>query len=298
MTLGRSVALGFLVAVSIGGAAAVLNARESRYTLPVVNERLLYLQSGKAADRLALSFDAVASDVYWIRTIQHYGRDFKDRRRAHRFELLYPLLDLTTTLDPRFLIAYRFGAIFLAAQPPEGPGRPDQAIALLGKGLKTTPDRWQFAHDIAFIHYFHTRDYKQAGEWFQKAAAMPNAPTWLGPLAATTLAHGGSRAKAEEMLLRLRQSEEEYINRAANRALQQIAALDFIDLLNKAVELFRTREGRYPASWQDLIRAGVLRGGIPRDEYGVAFEYDPATHTISIGPASPLLPLLPTLVAK
>jgi hypothetical protein len=42
------------------------------------------------------------SDVYWIRTIQHYGRDFKNRKRANRFELLYPLLDLTTTLDPRF----------------------------------------------------------------------------------------------------------------------------------------------------------------------------------------------------
>ena len=36
------------------------------------------------------------------------------------YALLYPLLDITTTLDPRFNIAYRFGAIFLAEPYPGG----------------------------------------------------------------------------------------------------------------------------------------------------------------------------------
>ena len=43
------------------------------------------------------------------------------------YALLYPLLDLTTTLDPYFSIAYRFGAIFLGEPYPGGPGRPDLA---------------------------------------------------------------------------------------------------------------------------------------------------------------------------
>ena len=41
-------------------------------------ERLLYVRSGEAAKRIALAFDALAADVYWIRAIQHYGGD---RRR-------------------------------------------------------------------------------------------------------------------------------------------------------------------------------------------------------------------------
>jgi len=293
----HTLAIVLIVALGLGGAAAALHARETNFPLPVPTDRFLYLQSGKAADRVALSFDAVMSDVYWIRTIQHYGRDFKNRQRVNRFELLYPLLDLTTTLDPRFLIAYRFGATFLAAQPPEGPGRPDQAIALLEKGLRATPGRWQFAHDIGFIHYFHTGDFKQAGEWFERAAAMPKGPLWLGPLAATTLAHGGDRRQARDMLLRLRQAEEEYISRAANRALQQITALDTIDKLTAAVEAFHAREGRYPGSWADMIRAGALTR-VPVDEYSVPFAYDPVSHTVTIGPDSPLLPLLPALVGK
>ena len=297
MSRVHTLAIAIVVALGLGGAAAVLHARETHFSLPVPTDRFLYLQSGKAADRLALSFDAVMSDVYWIRTIQHYGRDFKNRKRENRFELLYAFLDLTTTLDPRFLIAYRFGATFLAAQPPEGPGRPDQAIALLEKGLRASPTRWQLAHDIGFIHYFHTGDFKQAGEWFARAAALPKAPPWLGPLAATTLAHGGNRQSARQMLIGMSQSEEEYIRRAANRALQQIAALDTIDKLTVSVEAFHTREGRYPGSWADMLRAGALTR-VPVDEYSVPFAYDPVTHTVTIGPDSPLLPLLPALVGK
>ena len=36
-------------------------------------ERLLYVRSGEAAKRIALAFDVLAADVYWIRAIQHYG---------------------------------------------------------------------------------------------------------------------------------------------------------------------------------------------------------------------------------
>ena len=52
------------------------------------------------------------------------GRRRRSRRRrwppiaADDYPLLYPLLDLTTTLDPRFNIAYRFGAVFLAEPYP------------------------------------------------------------------------------------------------------------------------------------------------------------------------------------
>jgi len=282
---------------SVGVAAGVLHARESSYSLPQVTERLLYLKSAKAADRLALSFDSVVADIYWIRTIQHYGRDYKNRKQTNRFELLYPLLDLTTTLDPHFLIAYRFGAHFLSARPPEGPGRPDQAIALLEKGLAATPGRWELAHDIAFINYLYTGDFKQAGIWFDKASRMPNAPPWLKQLAATTLARGGDRKTAVEILLRMRSSEERYIQLAAERALMQIAAIEGAEQLTAIVNAFKARTGRYPTSWQELIAVRMLQG-IPGDPTKTAYAYDPATGTVSISEDSPLMPILPTLLGK
>ena len=286
-----------LVLGSLAGlmlASTILRARETHYPLPPVTERLLYLQSGKVADRLALSFDAVAADIYWIRTIQHYGRDNKNVNRANRYELLYPLLDLTTTLDPQFLIAYRFGSMFLASSPPDGPGRVDQALALLEKGLAANPDRWQIAQDVAFTHYLHTGDYAQAAVWFKRAADMPNGPKWLLPLAATTAATGGNRAGARQILEELLGSEEAYIRKAARRILEQLEALDQVDQLTGAVRVFRERYGRNPASWDEMGRAGFIRGAV-LDRYGVPFALDPKTGVVSIGPTSPLFLMPPTL---
>ncbi len=291
MSRVRPLAAGVLVAgVAISLAAALLSAREARHAFQVSPERFLYLRSSPAAARLFLQFDALASDVYWLRTIQHYGRDRRSSREHGRFELLAPLLDLTTTLDPYFNIVYRFGAIFLSMEAPNGPGRTDQAVALLEKGLKTRPDRWQYAHDIGFIHYWHTGNYKEAAAWFERAAAMPGAPEWLPALAAVTLATGGDRAGARQLLEELRTSDEPYLRQAAQRGLAQLQALDAIDYLQSLVERFHQAAGRYPASWMELVRSGLLPG-LPADPTGTPFSYSEESHLVSLSPASPLGPL-------
>ncbi len=53
------------------------------------SERLLYMRSGTAVKRMALGFDALAADVYWIRAIQHYGGDrLRARWTPTKYELL------------------------------------------------------------------------------------------------------------------------------------------------------------------------------------------------------------------
>ncbi len=290
MRRARAVIIGALVAsLCIASAAEVLSARESSRPLPESAARLLYLRSGRMADRLFLTFDALAADVYWIRTIQHYGRDRRSSR-PDRFSLLQPLLDLTTTLDPYFNIAYRFGAVFLAMEPPNGPGRTDQAVALLEKGLKTRPDRWQYAHDIGFIHYWYTGNYREAALWFERAASMPRSPEWLRPLAGVTLASGGDRQGAARLLHELLTSDEIYLRQAAERGLAQLQTLDAIDHLQALVERFHAMTGRYPEEWPDLIRAGWL-GGVPADQTREPFVYDPTTHEVRLSPESALAPL-------
>jgi len=271
-------------------AASVLHARDQRYPPPPVTERMLYVTAGSVVGRVMLSFDALAADVYWIRTIQHYGRDRKSHRQTGRFELLQPLLDLTTSLDPMFTTAYRFGAIFLAMAPPDGPGLPEASIALLEKGLRASPDQWQYAHDIGFVHYWHTGDFSKAADWFERASRMPRAPGWIGPLAATTRAQGGNRKGARQMLQELLESPEAYIRQAAERGLLQLQALDAIDLLQAAVDEYFKQTGQFPTAWFDLVRARMIQA-IPLDPARVPFAYDATTHTVSLGRGSPLGPL-------
>ncbi|HEY3884797.1 MAG TPA: hypothetical protein VGL62_06305, partial [Vicinamibacterales bacterium] len=150
--------------------------------------------------RLTLGNAGLAADVYWIRALQYFGAErLSPPSHVRTYALLYPLLDLTTSLDPHFNIAYRFGAIFLGEPYPGGPGRPDLAVALLQKGIAAQPDKWQYMQDLGFVYYWHLHDYQTAAEWFERAAGVPGAPNWMRPLAATTLAEGGQRGASREL---------------------------------------------------------------------------------------------------
>jgi hypothetical protein len=276
--------------------------RDDRYPLPETTEETLYLTSGGALQRLSLGYRSLAADVYWIRAIQHFGgrrqRIFTPSQPggvpqaegSEPYRLLYPLLDLTTTLDPYFKAAYRFGSIFLAEPYPGGPGRPDLAIALLEKGLAVEPDNWEYMQDIGFVHYWWDHDYQAAGAWFAKAADAPDAPWWMRSMAAVTLASGGNRQSSRQMWQSIAQSATvEYQRNHAQRALVQLDALDQIDVLRPIVDRFVRETGMPARDWQTLVRAGALRG-IPVDPTGVPYRIQP-DGSIDVDPTSPLYPL-------
>ena len=265
-----------LVALLLAGAVQVQATRERLYPPAATSQEDLYVRSGAALRRLTGAYNALAADVYWIRAIQYFGGT--KRRLAQvrgpepppkialdEYTLLYPLLDITTSLDPRFNIAYRFGAVFLAEPYPGGPGRPDLAIALLEKGLRERPDKWEYMQDIGFVHYWYVHDYGAAAGWFKQASDVPGAPWWLRSLAATTLAAGGDRRSSRVMWEAIRQSAEvEWLRQDADRRLAQLRALDEIDQLQRVADAFAQRTGRPPSGWGDLVRARAL-AGIPLD---------------------------------
>ncbi|OFW14985.1 MAG: hypothetical protein A3H29_03275 [Acidobacteria bacterium RIFCSPLOWO2_02_FULL_67_21] len=249
----------------------------------------LYVRSPEAMRRLALSYQSLVADLYWIRAVQHYGGTRLSANPDKRYELLYPLLDLTTTLEPRFNVAYLFGSLFLAESPPGGPGRPDLAIALLDRGLRAQPSKWEFAQAIGFVHYWWRHDYEQAAEWFTRAAKFPNAPFWLTTLAATTLAEGGSRGSSRILWEQFaRSAETEALRNEAVRRLQQLDAMDQMDRLRQMVDAYRQRGGALPSGWIDLVRAGYLRA-LPADPAGTPYVLQDGA--VMLGRGSRLFPL-------
>jgi hypothetical protein len=278
-------------AIALASAITLQAARDRAYPRDQrADEQLLYVSSGAALNRITLAFDALAADVYWIRAIQHYGGDrLAGPKAAAKYQLLYPLLDITTTLDPYFNIAYRFGAIFLSEAYPGGPGRPDQSVALLRKAIVAMPHKWQYYHDIGFVYYWRLHDYQTAALWFQRAAEKPNAPNWLPPLAASMLARGQDRTAARFLWQQIAKSEEAWLRQSAQRALVQLDALDQIDQLESLVNRFQPPAGeRY--SWPLLIAKRVLKG-IPVDPAGTPYEIDPATGRVQVSQTSPLYPM-------
>lgn len=276
-----------ILAATLVGASVELQAlRDRMYPPRALDEESLYIQSGPMLRRLTVAYNALAADVYWIRAIQYYG-DAKRQLAAlagvpepppmlaaatsDAYALLYPLLDLTTSLDPRFNIAYRFGAVFLAEPYPSGPGRPDLAVTLLEKGLRERPDKWEYMEDVGFVHYWYDHDYRAAADWFRKASQVPGAPWWLQSLAATTLAQGGDRQSSRVMWEAIRQSSEiDWLRQDAERRLLQLQALDQLDALQRTLDDYARRAGAPAADWSVLVRARVYPG-TPVDPAGTPY---------------------------
>src|SRR5262249_37650065 len=121
----------------------------------------------------------------------YYGD--KRRRGDADIQLLWPLLDIATTLDPKLIVAYRFGSTFLSEAAPRGAGRPDLAIALINRGIQANPTQWRLYEDLGVIYYFNFKGFAKASAAFLEGSKKPGAYIWMKILAAKVLEQGETR---------------------------------------------------------------------------------------------------------
>jgi hypothetical protein len=250
-------------------------------------EEVLYFWSGEQVRRLFPGFESLAADVYWLRTVQYFGGE-RLFSREKRFELLRPLIDITTTLDPRLEIAYRYGAIFLSEPPPVGAGRPREGVLILEKGVRNLPGSWRLRQDLGFFHYLYLHDADTAAAILDAASRIPGAPFWLSSLGADLLAKGGDRASARRMWQQmLDQAEEGIIRENARYRLRLLDSRDAADGISAAIREYERRSGRRPSRLEDLRAAGLWRGPLV-DAAGIPFGYDEALGRAKIASRSPM----------
>lgn len=249
-------------------------------------EEILYLWSGEQIRRLTPGLENLMADIYWLRTIQYFGgqRAYAEEKR---FDLLRPLVEITTTLDPRFEIAYRYGATFLSEAWPVGAGNPKAGIEVLEAGARRNPHNWRLRWDQGIIYFEFLGDHKRAAQVLLEAMKIPGAPFWLETLAADILGRGGDRETARRLWSRMYEQSEGSIRRNAVFHLRKLDALDGVDAIDRLVAEFFKRNGRLARSFEELRREGLLRSA-PVDPTGVPFVYDPVTGAVSISKTSTL----------
>jgi hypothetical protein len=234
---------------------------------------LLYVSSGTLLPRLSLGFDGLLADIYWTRAIQYYGRERLTRHPDYR--LLAPLLRITTALDPQLLIAYRFGAVFLAARPPDGAGQPGQAMQFLRQGIVANPDYWRLWEDLGFIQYWNLHDYADAARTFQAGSERPGAAVWMKTLAATVAAKGGEIRTSQLLWSQVYQTAgNDQIRESARNHLAALKAYEDIQSLDRLLGVYKKNAGHPARSLQDLVTAGLLHG-IPIDPSGAPYGVSP-----------------------
>ena len=259
---------------------------ESRLGEPEPEPDLLYFSSPAAVKTMALGYDSLLADFYWMRTIQYYGRREEADKRPVRYKNLSTLLDITTTLDPNLEDAYRVGAIFLADPDPIGAGQPNEALRLLDKGVRTHPQDWRLRYDKGFIYYSFLQDYRTAGETWLAASRLSSAPVWMAGLAAMSMSKGG----AVEIALALWQRQYQESNRkdirenARNHLVSFQVAKD-LWTLELLLEKFQAATGSYPKNLQELLR-GQKRRCATADPSGIPYAYNPQTGVVRLNPES------------
>lgn len=254
-------------------AVAALQGRidASTRSLGPAQEDLL-LRSGRAAEKLSLGYNSLLADVYWTRAVQYYGARVVVPEA--KFDLLWPLLDVATTLDPHLIVAYRFGAIFLS-EPYAGANRTDLAIELVKRGIAENPKDWRLGTDLGLLYYLRARDYPQASSAYLQASKNPAAPVWVKLMAARIAQKGGSFETSRLIWGQLYQSTNDpKIRDNALRQIQSLKAQEDELHLDELADQYANRFGRSPVRIQDLIAAGMLAGA-PVDPSGSPYVIGP-----------------------
>ncbi|HYO62255.1 MAG TPA: hypothetical protein VER08_01220 [Pyrinomonadaceae bacterium] len=270
-------ALALVVALGLASAALLtrwMDARRPAPSLAAASEDL-YLKP-ETLRRLSMSFNGLAADWYWMRTLQYVGRKVLAHGRPVELDdlspvglrALEPLLDATTTLDPQFMAAYEYGAVVLPSVDREA------AVRVVTKGIEANPREWRLHHHLGYIHW-QGGQFREAARAYSAGAQLPGAPRWMRAMAARIEAEGGDRSLAREMFARMRdEAEEESIRLMAAKRLAQLQSFDERDAIRKAITFYRERAGRCPESWAAL--APLLRRvpGLRLDRAGAPL--DPA----------------------
>ncbi|MGB2590850.1 MAG: hypothetical protein WBG02_14770 [Candidatus Acidiferrum sp.] len=246
----------------------------------------LVLRSGKLVKAMSLEYAPLAADIYWTRAVQYYGS-----KRAHHdrnLQLLSPLLDLTTTLDPNLIVAYRFGSTFLSEPAPRGAGQPELGIALLERGIQANPDYWRFYEDLGFIYYFELKDYNKASAAFLEGSKNPKSQIWMKVMAAKIAADGESFSTSVFLWDEIyRSATDADVKRNAQTHLHLLKVEQDCLQLDALAEEFQKRTGRRPVRGGELVQEGLLKH-LPVDPEGYPYIFGPDGKA-ALNPASPLV---------
>lgn len=222
MMRGRKTIWPLILIVSLGLSAATQSRLDDQERPAFDAEDTLYLRSGEALKRASLGFTGLLADMYWISTSIYFGEKFEQQRQlgetfdAGKLTLLRPMLDIIVDLDPRHVMAFRFGGFFLQYSDPA------EAISFIELGIRNNPNEWRLYQDLGFA-FWRQGKFRQAAMAYNRGGQLPGAPAWMQPMAATMIAKGGDRETARQMFQRLYEgSSDDFVKQVCEEQLRML----------------------------------------------------------------------------
>jgi tetratricopeptide (TPR) repeat protein len=260
-----------LIFLSCGGIVSLKLAVERIPRKKIPGASIIYIPSGKYLKYATFGYSSLVADLVYLWAIQYYTT----YTIVDRFQNLEHIFSIIAELDPRYTDPYEIGSLIAVNEAKDL----NLALRILDMGLAKNPDQWIFPFEAG--HYAQRAgDYETARKYYEKTAKIPGAPD----IAKRLYAAAGFRVMDLEeswktWLEVYNTARDERTKKIAGKHLYLVKSTSDINLIKGAVQKFRDRFQRLPASLEDLVRIGLL-ASLPKDLDGKDYVYNPKTGEI------------------
>jgi tetratricopeptide (TPR) repeat protein len=211
--------------------------------------------NGEKLAKYDIGFNGLLADWYWISALQYFGKKSIDGHgmrsindfKALNAKQLYPMLDTSTTLDPKFVNVYSYGALILPAFDEE------KAIKLAEKGIAGNPQEWRLFQHLAYI-YWQKKDFKKASEIYAKGSEIEGSPAFMKMMSARLEAEGGSRDVARQIYRQMYdEATDDQTKKLAAAHLLQTESFEERDAIREVLKNFQSQNNRCAANWSEVF---------------------------------------------
>jgi len=162
------------------------------------------------------------------------------------------MLKNVTLLDPGDMEPYSFAFYLLSFNKRAIP----EIVDFLKRGMRTHPQEWRLPLWLSILYKWELKKTEKARRWATVAAQYPNAPPHVKRLPTYMLYKEGRYQTALDILVSLYESSK---SEKEKRILsKKIELMKELILLNQLVSRYLSIYRHYPASLEDLVKAGLI----------------------------------------
>lgn len=238
----------------------------------LATDEVLYLPNEKLLTYFTAGLNCVIADFIWLHCIQYTAHEHRGKRV---FKWMEHMLTTATRLDPYYVAVYRFGAMFLAALRAD----PEASLSLAYAGISINPHAWQLPYEAAMVYLLNKGEEPNskylATKLLTLATATGRAPGGIVNLTAKLQDEFNLLEVEQGMWQEMAASPDSFLSELGQRKLIEIELRKICGVLDKQAQRFYQEKGRYPASLETLLQAGMIPY-LPEDPLGGTFFLDAA----------------------
>jgi hypothetical protein len=256
--------------VSLGVLATVLSPPPVRTHASELRPMLLRPAFARTVSK---PFLPLLVELLWLRSLNAIGMTDSEQKNSALYEYGVTLSEL----DPRFFEVYEFIglAIPYAVSRNTWSGAAESSD-IFRRGLKAFPTSLKLHMYLGFELMHRERKYSEAGDVFARAAKLPDALDYMGPLAVRLKAHSGRPEEGLEITRELlANTSDENMRKVLEQRVRELEVEQLLQQIDRAVGLFKAEHGRLPTSLEELRTTGFYQGPMA-DEFGGPFSIDEA----------------------